>query len=27
VFDYRYQLADGYPMPGFNFVAGIEYKF
>ncbi len=27
VFDYRYQLADGYPMPGFNFVAGVEYRF
>lgn len=25
--DYRYELAGGYPMPGFSITGGIEYKF
>ena len=27
IFDCRYEVVGGYPMPGRNFLAGIEYKF
>lgn len=27
IFDYRYELTGGYPMPGRNFIGGIEFVF
>lgn len=27
ILDTKYQINDGYPMPGFNFMAGINFSF
>jgi outer membrane receptor protein involved in Fe transport len=27
IFDTRYELSSGYPMPGRSIIGGIEYKF
>ena len=27
IFDCRYEVVSGYPMPGRNLLAGLEYKF
>ena len=27
LFDCRYEISSGYPMPGRSFIGGLEYKF
>jgi outer membrane cobalamin receptor len=27
IFDCRYETVSGYPMPGRNFMCGIDYRF